>query len=157
AVHSGLALLTDSGGYLHCLDAKTGQRYWTHDLEGSATASPLVADGKVSVGTENEMVVVLALAKTKQVLATIDMQARVRASAVFANGVLYVISGAKMFAIQGPGQGARAPGHWPQWRGADRTNRSAETGLLKKWPKEGPPLAWQVTGVGEAPGAVGVA
>ena len=31
---------------------------------------------------------------------------------------------------------------WPQWRGADRTDRSPETGLLKEWPKDGPPQVW---------------
>lgn len=37
---------------------------------------------------------------------------------------------------------------WPQWQGPDRTARSKETGLLKEWPKEGPPLAWKVKGLG---------
>jgi outer membrane protein assembly factor BamB len=40
------------------------------------------------------------------------------------------------------------PHDWPQWQGADRTAVSRETGLLKSWPKEGPPLAWKVKGVG---------
>lgn len=31
---------------------------------------------------------------------------------------------------------------WPQWRGPDRTGVSAETGLLKRWPENGPPLLW---------------
>ena len=31
---------------------------------------------------------------------------------------------------------------WPQWRGADRTDISKETGLLKSWPAEGPKLVW---------------
>lgn len=31
---------------------------------------------------------------------------------------------------------------WPQWRGPDRTGISAETGLLKRWPDNGPPLVW---------------
>jgi len=31
---------------------------------------------------------------------------------------------------------------WPQWRGPDRTDISKETGLLKEWPKEGPPKVW---------------
>jgi outer membrane protein assembly factor BamB len=31
---------------------------------------------------------------------------------------------------------------YPQWRGADRTDVSNETGLLKTWPKEGPKLLW---------------
>src|SRR5438105_3148708 len=42
-----------------------------------------------------------------------------------------------------------APFDWPQWQGADRTGVSKETGLLKSWPKEGPPLAWKAKGVGE--------
>ena len=31
---------------------------------------------------------------------------------------------------------------WPQWRGADRTDISKESGLLKSWPEGGPKLAW---------------
>lgn len=37
---------------------------------------------------------------------------------------------------------------WPQWQGPDRTAQSKETGLLKEWPKDGPPLAWKVNGLG---------
>jgi outer membrane protein assembly factor BamB len=37
---------------------------------------------------------------------------------------------------------------WPQWQGADRTARSKETGLLRSWPKEGPPLLWKATNLG---------
>jgi len=31
---------------------------------------------------------------------------------------------------------------WPQWRGPDRSDVSKETGLLKKWPAEGPKRVW---------------
>jgi alcohol dehydrogenase (cytochrome c) len=37
---------------------------------------------------------------------------------------------------------------WPQWQGPDRTAHSKETGLLKEWPKEGPPVAWKIKGLG---------
>lgn len=37
---------------------------------------------------------------------------------------------------------------WPQWQGVDRTGVSKETGLLKEWPKDGPPLAWKVNTLG---------
>src|SRR5262245_10024159 len=40
-------------------------------------------------------------------------------------------------------------GDWPGWRGADRTGVSTETGLLKEWPKTGPPLVWKVKELGE--------
>src|SRR5579859_4174689 len=41
-----------------------------------------------------------------------------------------------------------APIDWPQWQGPDRDAVSKETGLLKQWPKGGPPLAWEVKGLG---------
>ncbi len=37
---------------------------------------------------------------------------------------------------------------WPSFRGADRSAVSKETGLLSKWPAEGPPLVWKATGAG---------
>lgn len=37
---------------------------------------------------------------------------------------------------------------WPGWRGADRQAVSGETGLLKEWPPEGPPLLWEMRGLG---------
>ena len=37
---------------------------------------------------------------------------------------------------------------WPQWQGPNRDGKSADTGLLKEWPKEGPALAWKTTGLG---------
>jgi outer membrane protein assembly factor BamB len=37
---------------------------------------------------------------------------------------------------------------WPQFRGPNRDGKSAETGLLKKWPQAGPKLLWSVEGLG---------
>ncbi|MDB5309186.1 MAG: outer rane biosis protein BamB [Gemmataceae bacterium] len=37
---------------------------------------------------------------------------------------------------------------WPQWRGPDRTGISKETGLLKEWPADGPPLRWKAADIG---------
>jgi outer membrane protein assembly factor BamB len=37
---------------------------------------------------------------------------------------------------------------WPQWQGPDRNAISKERGLLKEWPKDGPPLAWEIKGLG---------
>src|SRR5581483_4859248 len=45
---------------------------------------------------------------------------------------------------------------WPQFRGPDRDNVSKDTGLLKSWPKDGPPLAWQTKGLGGGYSSVSV-
>ncbi len=46
---------------------------------------------------------------------------------------------------------------WPQWQGPDRTGISKEQGLLKEWPKDGPPLAWKIQGLGGGDSAPAVA
>lgn len=46
---------------------------------------------------------------------------------------------------------------WPQWQGPDRNAISKETGLLKEWPKEGPPLAWRVAALGGGDSAPSIA
>lgn len=48
-------------------------------------------------------------------------------------------------------------GDWSQWRGPNRDAKSSETGLLDKWPADGPPLAWKVKGVGAGYSSVSVA
>ncbi len=46
---------------------------------------------------------------------------------------------------------------WPQFRGPNRDGKSAETGLLKKWPETGPKLLWSVGGLGIGFSSVAVA
>ena len=46
AVADGLVYISDFSGYLHCLDAKTGQAYWTHDMLAAVWGSPFVVDGQ---------------------------------------------------------------------------------------------------------------
>ena len=45
---------------------------------------------------------------------------------------------------------------WPRWQGPDRNAISKETGLLKEWPKDGPPLAWRASGIGSGMGGIAV-
>jgi len=46
------------------------------------------------------------------------------------------------------GTGSVLAQDWPQWRGPNRDGKSADTGLLKEWPNDGPPLAWKIDKLG---------
>jgi len=46
---------------------------------------------------------------------------------------------------------------WPQWRGAERSGISRDTGLLREWPRSGPSLAWTASQLGNGFGSVAVA
>ncbi|HSW01126.1 MAG TPA: PQQ-binding-like beta-propeller repeat protein [Sedimentisphaerales bacterium] len=59
-----------------------------------------------------------------------------KVSVVVTAGVLMVVAGGSLAA------------DWPQWRGANRDGKSAETGLLKQWGESGPPLAWRIDKLG---------
>jgi outer membrane protein assembly factor BamB len=70
------------------------------------------------------------------------------------SGILTALAGAGLGLL---GPGPVSGGDWPQWRGPDRTNFSKEVGLLKAWPKDGPPLLWKAEGLGEGVPSVSVA
>jgi outer membrane protein assembly factor BamB len=63
-----------------------------------------------------------------------------------------------LIAVAHSGALAVDPGRadWPQFRGANRDAHSPDTGLLKEWPKDGPPLVWKATGVGGGYSSVSV-
>jgi outer membrane protein assembly factor BamB len=100
AVRDGLAFITDCGKTIHCVDAATGRPCWTHETKGDIWASPLVADGKLYIGTRRGEFVILAATREKKLLATIDMGSPMSASPVAANGVLYLATMNRLFALQ---------------------------------------------------------
>ncbi|MFV1968202.1 MAG: PQQ-binding-like beta-propeller repeat protein, partial [Pirellulaceae bacterium] len=46
---------------------------------------------------------------------------------------------------------------WPWFHGPHRDNLSTDTGLLASWPSEGPPLDWEVAGIGIGYSSVSIA
>src|ERR1043165_6798895 len=99
AIHNGLVFIADCGRMFHCLDAATGNPYWTHDIKGDAWASPLVADGKVYLGTRSGTFYVFAASKEKKVLSTTELVNPISATATAANGVLYVATMTRLYAV----------------------------------------------------------
>jgi outer membrane protein assembly factor BamB len=99
AVADGLVYVADFSGYLHCLDAKTGQAYWTHDVFAAVWGSPMVIDGRVYLGDEDGDVVVMAHGKEKRVLAEMNMGSAVYGTVVPANGALFVNNRNELYAL----------------------------------------------------------
>ncbi len=102
AAHEGIVYSADFSGFLHALDAKTGQLHWTHDLLAAVWASPYVADGKLYIGDEDGDVIVMKPGKQKQVLGEMTMGSSVYSSAVAVDGVLYLANRNQLFALALP-------------------------------------------------------
>ena len=96
---TGLLFIGDFSGFLHCLDAETGNVYWTHDMKAHMWGSTLVADGKVYAGDEDGDFVVLAATKEKKVLSETNLGAPVYSTPVVANGTVYVASNTHLYAL----------------------------------------------------------
>ena len=99
AVADGLVYIADFSGYLHCLDARTGQLHWTHDVFAAVWGSPFVVDGKVYLGDEDGDVVVTAHGTEKKILAEMNMGSAVYATVVPAHGTLFLNSRSRLFAL----------------------------------------------------------
>ena len=101
---SGLCFAPDFSGFLHCLDAKTGQVYWTYDMESAMWGSPLWADGKVFVTDEDGDVRIFADSKEMKKLSPEDDHLNLGSasycSPVYANGIMYLTSRDTLFAIK---------------------------------------------------------
>jgi outer membrane protein assembly factor BamB len=101
AIHDGLLYIAEEEGFLHCLDAKTGRKYWEHDLKSAIWGSPYWVDGKIYLGDEDGDVLVFAHGQKPNLLATIEMGGSVLSTPVAAHGVLYVLTKSKLYAIGG--------------------------------------------------------
>jgi outer membrane protein assembly factor BamB len=108
AIHDGLVYYSDFSGFLHCLDAKTGQAYWTHDLFAAIWGSPVVIDGKVYLGDEDGDVVVMQAGKEKKLIAEMNMGSSVYSTPVPANGALFIMNRNQLYALAVSGAAAPA-------------------------------------------------
>ena len=100
SVHNGLVFVADCGGYIHCVDAETGKPYWTHETGDEIWASTLVADGKVYIGTRRGNFWILAANRDKKIVSSIKLDSPIHGSPVVANGVLYIATMKKLYAVK---------------------------------------------------------
>ncbi|MDH4064356.1 MAG: PQQ-like beta-propeller repeat protein [Acidobacteriota bacterium] len=120
----------DNGAIVGAFDLKTGERLWTKTLGTLQKGSPVLADGKLYVGTENGKFFILRPSATgadvldEDLLGTEAEPEAIIASPIVADGRVYVASMENLYAI-----GKRVPS-----RGAARATPAAAA-------SSGPPAA----------------
>jgi len=101
----GLVYIPDFGGILHCVDARTGIPYWTHDVFAAACGwsyGPLLVDGKLFVPAEDKMLV-FAHGKIKQLLAENEIGNSSSTAPIVAGNILYFATRTHLYAIAAAG------------------------------------------------------
>lgn len=100
AIHGGILYHCDLSGMFRAIDPETGKVLWKHDMGSAIWSSPYYVDGKVFMGNEDGEVVVFQAGKEEKVLDKMTMDGSVYTTPVAANGVLFVSSKEKLYAIQ---------------------------------------------------------
>ena len=90
SIHDGLLFTSEYDGWLHCLDARTGAKFWDHNMDADNWSSPYLVDGKIHIGNEIGDMLIFEHSKTKKLIDTVSMGCLLRATPVAVNGVLYI-------------------------------------------------------------------
>ena len=103
SIAEGLVFVIDEASVIHCLDAETGQNYWTYTLKsdhGQLNSTLLAADGKLFAGKT-----ILAVSKSLKIVGTVDGNIFTSCSApCVANGVLFKVNGQWLWAVRDKGE-----------------------------------------------------
>jgi outer membrane protein assembly factor BamB len=100
AAKDGIIYASDLSGFLYALDAETGEHFWTYDAFAAVWGSPFVADGKIYLGDEDGDIAILKAGKKLVEVAEINVGSAVYTTPVAHDGVLYILSRNRLFAIE---------------------------------------------------------
>ncbi|MCC6363616.1 MAG: PQQ-binding-like beta-propeller repeat protein [Bryobacterales bacterium] len=110
----------DNGANLYAFDFHTGRELWKQKLGTIQKASPVIADGKIYVGTEDGKFFILKpLADHCQILSEVELgkvpgEEPVIASAAVARGRVYFVSARNIYALGRKGAGIAPPPYKPE-------------------------------------------
>lgn len=103
-LHDGVLYLVKGGGMLTTLDAASGKELGFQRLEGAAgeyDASPVAADGKVFLASQEGRVTVLAAGPEPRVLSSCDLGEPIHATPAIGGGALFVRTDAALYCFAG--------------------------------------------------------
>ena len=92
------------GGFLTCLDAKTGAENYRERLGGDYSSSPIFADGKIYIGSRTGLVTVIKPGKKFEALGKNQLPGKIMATPAAVDGALILRTDEALFRI---GSGAK--------------------------------------------------
>ncbi|KAA5538716.1 PQQ-binding-like beta-propeller repeat protein [Roseiconus nitratireducens] len=84
---------------LHCIDAKTGEIVWQERLDGNYSASPLLADGRIYLTSEEGVTTVLDPGPQYKEITTNKLEGKTMASIAVSRGNFFIRTGDSLYCI----------------------------------------------------------
>jgi hypothetical protein len=139
--------MVDNGGVLFAFDVKTGKQLWTENLGTIQKSSPVFADGKLYVGTENGKFYIIRPHADKAEILDSDMLGPegdpepIIASPAVARGRIYVVTMSATYALGPKGtpggvKGAAAPSNTSGAAAAPPTPTAGEAAAILVTPTD---------------------
>jgi outer membrane protein assembly factor BamB len=97
--YNGVLYMAGDVGVLSAIDARTGNRVWQERTGGVFTASPVAADGKIYLLSEDGQTIVLAAGPQPRVVARNRLNARQLASPAISGGRIFIRTDDAVIAI----------------------------------------------------------
>ena len=98
-----LLYMVDDGGVASCTDARTGEQLWHSRLEGSYSAAPIVAAGRIYFFNESGKATVIAAAREFKRLAENSLDAGFMADPAVSGQALYLRTKTSLYRVEGGG------------------------------------------------------
>jgi outer membrane protein assembly factor BamB len=95
--------VVNDGGILSCVDAKSGTIIWQQRLNGSFSASPIYAGGRVYFSSEQGVTTVLVPGREFRRAATNQLDGAILASIAAADGAFFIRTDTHLYKIRTPG------------------------------------------------------
>jgi len=100
-VGNELYIVSDNG-IATCIDAKTGEELWRARLDGSYSASPIYADGRIYFLSEEGESIVIAPGRQLKLLATNQLDGPTLASMAVSHNSFFIRSATHLYRISNP-------------------------------------------------------
>ncbi len=95
-----LYFLTDAGGLLTCVDAKTGKEHYRERLGGNYSSSPTFADGKIYIHNREGLTTVLKPGTKFEVLEKNQLPGKIFASLAVADRALFLRTDTALYRLE---------------------------------------------------------
>lgn len=98
-VGNEIYMVSDSG-IARCIDAKTGAEIWKKRIEGTYTASPIFADGRIYFPSEKGLTTVIKPGRAFELLAENELDGRLMASPAVSGKGMYLRTDTHLYRIE---------------------------------------------------------
>jgi outer membrane protein assembly factor BamB len=92
--------MVDDGGIVSCLDAKTGQEFWRERVQGNYSASPLLANDRLYIFSEQGKATVLQAGKEYKPLATNMLSDGFMATPAIAGNAIFLRTKTALYRVE---------------------------------------------------------